>query len=593
MILLIGAGAHAHVVADVLYAEGRHTEVLGVVDPAGKGVYHHAHLGDDDALPQYAGHEFIVCVGDNALRRRLYLNAIAAGLKPARAAIHPSAVLMGGVLVGLGSVVAPGVVIESLATIGENTIINTCASIGHESQIGCHTHICPGVRCTGWSTIGDEVLIGAGAVLIPRMQVDDKAQVGAGAVVTRSVPAQTKQIQRQRKRPVDVVLYAPVIGRGGVHRLIDLLWSRLIERANPAQFTFKALSNTVDEAGLPILWKSDFEHISHQTPPSHPRLFDWLLQNQNQFFERLQALKPGLVWLPHPWWTMYNNWSRIDAPVVATLHDFAFDYLPDMKIVEASYRQEALAFARVNAMTVFTSECQRNYGIAHFGFSEVKTCVVHWAPFLPLIWNPSQAEAERVRRKYNLPERYVLAFHCYGHKDPITVLKGQTEARSISPNVPPLVIGGLQTGQYRPGTRPQNDHERRVQMHISSHYRLGRDLFIVGEIPDDDIAGLYAGSSAVVTASTSESGVGATVYEAAAAGKPLIYSGIDVHNERIGEAGLRFAPGDASMLGMTLASLFDSAEHCQILVKSSAQWLQRSWDDVADDYLVLFQEALQ
>jgi putative colanic acid biosynthesis acetyltransferase WcaB len=69
-------------------------------------------------------------------------------------------------------------VIHSNTVIGERVILRHGVTIG-VAHTGDHDDV---------PTIGDDVEFGANAVVIGRIQVGDRAKVGAGAVVTRSVP---------------------------------------------------------------------------------------------------------------------------------------------------------------------------------------------------------------------------------------------------------------------------------------------------------------------------------------------------------------------------------------------------------------------
>jgi 2,3,4,5-tetrahydropyridine-2-carboxylate N-succinyltransferase/tetrahydrodipicolinate N-acetyltransferase len=48
--------------------------------------------------------------------------------------------------------------------------------------------------------VEDEVLIGAGAVVLPRLRIGRGAVVGAGAVVTRDVPAGAVMVGQPARR---------------------------------------------------------------------------------------------------------------------------------------------------------------------------------------------------------------------------------------------------------------------------------------------------------------------------------------------------------------------------------------------------------
>ena len=78
-----------------------------------------------------------------------------------------------------------GAVVQSHAHIGRNVIVNTRASVDHDSIIGDHTHICPGAVVCGGVKVGEDAFIGAGAILLPMAVVPPRATVAAGSVIHR------------------------------------------------------------------------------------------------------------------------------------------------------------------------------------------------------------------------------------------------------------------------------------------------------------------------------------------------------------------------------------------------------------------------
>lgn len=72
--------------------------------------------------------------------------------------------------------------------IGDFSMISNGCTIGHESKIGKGCLLNPSVNISGGVLIGDGVLVGVGAQVLQYLRIEAGATIGAGAVVTKSVP---------------------------------------------------------------------------------------------------------------------------------------------------------------------------------------------------------------------------------------------------------------------------------------------------------------------------------------------------------------------------------------------------------------------
>ena len=63
------------------------------------------------------------------------------------------------------------------------------ATVGHDSVIADFARLNPQSCISGNVTVGEAVVVGANATILQGLSVGARALVGAGAVVTRSVPA--------------------------------------------------------------------------------------------------------------------------------------------------------------------------------------------------------------------------------------------------------------------------------------------------------------------------------------------------------------------------------------------------------------------
>lgn len=193
-IIILGAGGHAKVLIDALQRQS--VNILGITDPDpelhGKDVMGIPIIGDDNFILQYGVNDIVLVNGLGKVNRSIKRMQVYDTFKERgyifTRVIHPSAVISSGACIAEGVHVMAGAVIQTLATIGVNTIINTRASVDHECIIGDHVHIAPGATVSGGVEIGDNVLMGAGATIIQGVKLGIHCIVVAGAVVIRDVP---------------------------------------------------------------------------------------------------------------------------------------------------------------------------------------------------------------------------------------------------------------------------------------------------------------------------------------------------------------------------------------------------------------------
>lgn len=126
--------------------------------------------------------------GDKGLDRRNLLDKLKKAGISCPPLIHPSSVVSNSAIVGSGSQILAGAIVNTEVKLGEVSIVNIGAKIDHECSIGSGVHIAPGATLCGCITIMDNVMVGAGAVILPRLIIGRGAIIGSGAVVTKNVP---------------------------------------------------------------------------------------------------------------------------------------------------------------------------------------------------------------------------------------------------------------------------------------------------------------------------------------------------------------------------------------------------------------------
>lgn len=197
-VILLGTGGHARVVLEMLRVTSR--RVIGCLTPVkelwGSEFEGIPILGDDAVLDRYLPEGVAIAngigsIGDVTKRRRAFEK-----VKGKRGSlvtiIHPSAIVVPGIVLGEGVQIMAGAVIQKGCIIGMNTIINTGVIMDHDCRIGDHAHLAPGVVLSGDVNIGSGAHIGTAAAVIQGVTIGESATVGAGAVVVGNIPPNVK-----------------------------------------------------------------------------------------------------------------------------------------------------------------------------------------------------------------------------------------------------------------------------------------------------------------------------------------------------------------------------------------------------------------
>ncbi len=193
-IVIIGSSGHAKVIIDIVEQEGRYN-IAGLLDryrKVGEQALGYQVLGQEEDLPELTTSRTlrgaIAAIGDNFIRSQ-----VAARVRdvcpdlPFVNAIHPKASIGRDVSVGEGTVIMAGVTVNPCCAIGRFCILNTNASLDHDSVMEDFSSLAPRVTTGGNCRIGGYSAVSIGAVLIHDICIGEHTVIGAGSIVLKNL----------------------------------------------------------------------------------------------------------------------------------------------------------------------------------------------------------------------------------------------------------------------------------------------------------------------------------------------------------------------------------------------------------------------
>jgi sugar O-acyltransferase (sialic acid O-acetyltransferase NeuD family) len=199
-LILIGAGGHASSCIDVIEQEGQYSVagMIGMASEVGGSRIGYKVLATDDELHLFA-EQFkfaLVAIGQIASptqRIRLYQMARSLGFQ-LPTIISPKAYVSPHAVLGDGTMVMPGAIVNASARIGSNCIINSRALIEHDAVVADHCHISTGAIVNGSAQVGTGSFLGSGAIL------RDGRKIGAHCVIGMGLQVRHDQVDNTHLR---------------------------------------------------------------------------------------------------------------------------------------------------------------------------------------------------------------------------------------------------------------------------------------------------------------------------------------------------------------------------------------------------------
>lgn len=144
--------------------------------------------GVDDLNKIISNLELVIALGDSKVKKKI-IKKIENELISFPTLIHPKASVSSDyVKLGKGCIICEGTIITCNITIGNFVIFNLMCTVGHDTVIEDFCAFMPAVNISGEVLIRESVYVGTGAKIINLLEIGENTIVGAGAIVSKSLP---------------------------------------------------------------------------------------------------------------------------------------------------------------------------------------------------------------------------------------------------------------------------------------------------------------------------------------------------------------------------------------------------------------------
>lgn len=194
-IAIVGSGGFAREVLTLINdinKQSKKYEVIGFVGPD-KNLSTHGFpvIGTDEEINNTSEPvSLVLAVGEPNLKEKIkskYTNPLVAF----PTLIHPSVIIgdAESVRIGHGCIICAGCILTTDITLHDYVTLNLQCTVGHDTIINNYASFMPSVNISGEVNIGKGVYVGTGVKIINQLEIGENTIVGAGAVVAKRLPA--------------------------------------------------------------------------------------------------------------------------------------------------------------------------------------------------------------------------------------------------------------------------------------------------------------------------------------------------------------------------------------------------------------------
>lgn len=194
-IAIVGAGGFGREVKmliDQINSEGNKYEFIGYYDDGfaeGTNVNFSKVLGSiSDLVLVKEKLNVVVAIGAPEIKKKI-IDRLSNSNLVFPTLIHPSVCVTNEfVSIGKGCIICAGAIITCNIEIKDFVILNLMCTVGHDTTIRSYSSFMPSVNISGEVIINEGVYVGTGAKIINQLEIGKNTIIGAGAVVSKTLP---------------------------------------------------------------------------------------------------------------------------------------------------------------------------------------------------------------------------------------------------------------------------------------------------------------------------------------------------------------------------------------------------------------------
>lgn len=175
-LLIYGSKDFSNTVTDLARHCGH--EVAGKVDDfdCGPDILGSFESVKHNFLPSEYGFAIAVGYSNMEARWKVWQRVSLAGYK-VPALLHPRAYVADNAIIGAGSMVMAGALVDVRARLGEISVIWPGACISHDCEIGANSFVSPNATLCGFVRLGNNCFVGAGSAIVDHCTVPSSTYI--------------------------------------------------------------------------------------------------------------------------------------------------------------------------------------------------------------------------------------------------------------------------------------------------------------------------------------------------------------------------------------------------------------------------------